>query len=222
MWDIDILPNNTGFVACNGTFLRFYEFFMVEGSLTFEMKRQLDIQETVLCVKISPDMKFIAAGLMDSTVKMFFLDTLKFHLSMYGHTLPVVSIDISKDSTLLVSCSGDKTVRVWGMDFGDCHCSMTHTEGLVGCNFLEKTHHVISMAKDSLNIYDADVHQRIQTIKVNKKPNAVLPKQFMLTFNKRILIFNFIGSCRGWSYLCCYKRQICGLFWKRSNNTLIQ
>lgn len=139
---------------------------MIDGELTFELKRQLDVQETILSLKISPDMKFVAAGLLDSTIKVFYMDTLKFHLAMYGHSLPVVAIDISGDNALLVSCSSDKTVRVWGMDFGDCHCSMVHSDGLVGCQFLDRTHHVISMAKESLNIYDADIHQRIQTVKV--------------------------------------------------------
>jgi len=86
---------------------------------------------------------------------------------MYGHILPIVSLDISSDNNLLVSCSGDKTVKVWGLDFGDCHCSMIHTDGLVGCSFLDKTHLVCSVAKDSLNIYDADSHTRVQTVKAH-------------------------------------------------------
>lgn len=169
IWAIDILSNNKGFVSCVGTFLQFYDFGMAEGDLTFEMGRQLDVQETILSLKVSSDMKFVAAGLMDSTIKIFFMDTLKFHLSMYGHTCPVVGIDISSDNTLLVSCASDKMVRVWGMDFGDCHCSMAHTDGLVGSYFLDKTHHVVSMAKETLNIYDADIHQRIQTVKVRRE-----------------------------------------------------
>lgn len=153
----------------------------------FEFKRKLDVQETVLCVRTSSDMKLVAAGLMDSTIKIFYFDTLKFHLSLYGHSLPVVALDISSDNTLLVSCSGDKTVRVWGMDFGDCHCSMAHEDGLVGCNFLDRTHHVVSLAKETLNIYDADIHQRIQTVKVRelneyRKPSSSNIVNFNLKF----------------------------------------
>ncbi|CAL8082924.1 unnamed protein product [Orchesella dallaii] len=172
VWDIDILPSNTGFVSCCGSFLQFYEFLIIDGGLKFEMKRQLNVQETAISVKVSPDMKFVAAGLMDHTIKMFYLDTLKFHLSMYGHSLPPVSIDISSDSTLLVSCSADKTVKVWGMDFGDCHCSMSHSDGLNSCRFLERTHQVVSVAKETLNIYDADIHQRIQTLKAHVEGGA--------------------------------------------------
>ncbi len=39
--------------------------------------------------------QYIAVGLLDSTVKVFFDDSLKFFLSLYGHKLPIMSIDIS-------------------------------------------------------------------------------------------------------------------------------
>jgi U3 small nucleolar RNA-associated protein 12 len=56
-----------------------------------------------LSVKFSPDARLLAIALLDNTVKVFYADTLKFFLSLYGHKLPITSIDISSDSTLLVS-----------------------------------------------------------------------------------------------------------------------
>ena len=49
---------------------------------------------------------------------------MQFFLSMYGHKLPVLCLDISSDSTLLVTGSADRNVKIWGMDFGDCHKSI--------------------------------------------------------------------------------------------------
>jgi len=40
-------------------------------------KKTLTLEEPVLCVKISPDSKFIAVALLDMTIKIFFVDTLK-------------------------------------------------------------------------------------------------------------------------------------------------
>lgn len=37
----------------------------------------LKLEDAVLCVKISPNSKFVAVALLDSTVKIFFLDTFK-------------------------------------------------------------------------------------------------------------------------------------------------
>ena len=69
----------------------------------------------------SPDGKYIACGLIDQTIRVFFYDTLKFSISMYGHRLPALCMDISTDSTLLVSGSADKNVKIWGLDYGDLH-----------------------------------------------------------------------------------------------------
>ena len=55
------------------------------------------------------------AGLLLSLpawLQVFYLDSLKFFLSLYGHKLPVLCMDISSDSTLLVSGSADKNIKV--------------------------------------------------------------------------------------------------------------
>jgi WD40 repeat protein len=54
-------------------------------------------------------------------LKVFFVDTLKFFLSLYGHKLPVTAMDISSDSTLIATGSADRNLKFWGLDFGDCH-----------------------------------------------------------------------------------------------------
>lgn len=65
-------------------------------------------------------------------VQVFFMDTLKFFLSLYGHKLPVLSMDISSDSTLLISGSADKNIKIWGLDFGDCHRSIfAHSDSIM-------------------------------------------------------------------------------------------
>ena len=69
----------------------------------------------------SQDKLLVAVGLLDCTVKIFFDDTLKFFLSLYGHKLPVMCLDISYDGNILISGSADKTIKIWGLDFGDCH-----------------------------------------------------------------------------------------------------
>jgi U3 small nucleolar RNA-associated protein 12 len=38
--------------------------------------------------------------------------SLKFFLSLYGHKLPALTMDISSDSTLLVTGSADKNIKV--------------------------------------------------------------------------------------------------------------
>lgn len=57
-------------------------------------------------------------------LQILFMDSLKLKGSLYGHKLPVLSMDISSDSTLLVTASADKNIKIWGLDFNDCHKSI--------------------------------------------------------------------------------------------------
>lgn len=128
--------------------------------------RTLKLDESALAVRLSQDGRLIAVSLLDSTIKVFFVDTLKFFLSLYGHKLPASSIDISTDSTLLVSASGDKNVKIWGLDFGDCHKSIfAHEDGLTAVQFIPNTHMFFTAARDGkVKQWDADTFERILTL----------------------------------------------------------
>ena len=57
--------------------------------------------------------------------------------------------DISDDDALLVTASADKNIKVWGMDFGDCHKSFfAHDAAVMAVRFVPKTHYFFSAAKD--------------------------------------------------------------------------
>jgi U3 small nucleolar RNA-associated protein 12 len=122
--------------------------------------------EEVLCVCHSPNGRLLAVALLDSTVKIFFTDSLKFFLSLYGHKLPVLSMDITSDSTLLATCSSDKNIRIWGLDFGDCHKSLfAHDDSVMGVKFVPDTHLLFSCGKDRVvKCWDADSFDHIMTL----------------------------------------------------------
>lgn len=42
--------------------------------LGFQLTRQLEMAEDVLCVKVSPDGKLLAASLLDHTIKVYYVD----------------------------------------------------------------------------------------------------------------------------------------------------
>lgn len=44
-------------------------------------------------------------------VQVYFADTMKFFLSLYGHKLPVLCMDVSSDSTMLLTGSSDKNIK---------------------------------------------------------------------------------------------------------------
>ncbi|KAF8076282.1 WD-repeat-containing protein [Lyophyllum atratum] len=129
--------------------------------------RTLKMTDDVLAVKYSPNGKFLAVSLLDSTVKVFYQDTLKFFLSLYGHKLPVLSMDISDDSKLIVTCSADKNVKIWGLDFGDCHKSIfAHDESVMQVAFEKDSHYFWTVGKDKmLKYWDGDKFEHIQNLR---------------------------------------------------------
>jgi len=80
--------------------------------LTLTQKSLLKVTDEVLSVRHSHNGKLLAIALMDNTVRVFFTDTLKFFLNIYGHKLPVLCLDMSDDNTLLVTGSADKNVMI--------------------------------------------------------------------------------------------------------------
>ncbi|KAF5322187.1 hypothetical protein D9619_000449 [Psilocybe cf. subviscida] len=134
--------------------------------LTLVHIRTLKMTDDVLSVRYSPNMKLLAVALLDSTVKVFYQDTLKFFLSLYGHKLPVLSMDISDDSKLIVTCSADKNVKIWGLDFGDCHKSIfAHEESVMQVAFEKDSHYFWTVGKDKmLKYWDGDKFEGIQKL----------------------------------------------------------
>lgn len=55
-------------------------------------------------------------------------------------------MDISSDSHLLVSGSADKNIKIWGLDFGDCHRSLfAHGDSVMQVAFVHNTHYVFTV-----------------------------------------------------------------------------
>ncbi|KAJ1569472.1 hypothetical protein HK096_003016, partial [Nowakowskiella sp. JEL0078] len=171
IWSLQVQPDNTGIVTGSADKeVKFFDFHVdqTKGAPILHLvhTRTLRMTDDILCVRFTPDSRLLAVSLLDSTVKLFFVDTLKFYISLYGHKLPVLSMDISSDSTLLVTGSADKTIKIWGLEFGDCHKSLiAHEDSVMTCQFVWGTHYIFSAGKDNLIKYwDADKFEMIMKL----------------------------------------------------------
>jgi len=72
-------------------------------------------------------------------------------------------MDISSDSKLIATCSADKNVKIWGLDFGDCHKSFfAHQDSVMQVVFQRNSHNFFSAGKDRLIKYwDGDKFENI-------------------------------------------------------------
>ncbi|ESO84126.1 hypothetical protein LOTGIDRAFT_184187 [Lottia gigantea] len=175
IYSISLSPDKRGILTGSADkTVKFWNFEFVQQEktsstskhLTLQHSRTLKMDEEVMCAKYSPDQRLFAVSLLDNTVKVFFVDTLKFFLSLYGHKLPVLSLDISTDGTLLISGSADRNIKIWGLDFGDCHKSIfAHDDSIMCVQFVPNTHLFFSGSKDKkLKQWDADSFEHILTL----------------------------------------------------------
>ena len=178
VWGFALLPDESGFVSASADkTIRFWEWTLQkdEGglrTLSFNHTKTLQMAEDVLSCSISPDGKLLSVSLLDNTLKVFFVDSLKFNLSLYGHRLPALCHDISSDSQLLASAGADKNIRIWGLDFGDCHRSIfAHQDSVMALKFVPKTHYLFSVGKDKMVKYwDADKFDPLLTLEAHHAP----------------------------------------------------
>jgi len=67
---------------------------------------------------VSPDVKWIASGSGDKTVKVIEAATGKLHCTLTGHSQPVWSVCFAPDCNTIASGSRDNTIRLWSAETG--------------------------------------------------------------------------------------------------------
>ncbi|KAI9745193.1 MAG: hypothetical protein M1818_001471 [Claussenomyces sp. TS43310] len=182
IWTLQVHPDGRSIVSGSADkSAKFWRFDVVQEEipgtkrttprLKLFLTRTLKVADDILSLRFSPDSRLLALALLDSTVKVFFSDSLKLFLNLYGHKLPVLSMDISFDSKLIVTCSADKNVRLWGLDFGDCHKAFfAHQDSILQVLFIPHNqdgngHHFFSCSKDQMIKYwDGDKFEQIQRL----------------------------------------------------------
>ena len=129
--------------------------------------RTLEMTDDVVATRYShstdPSKRMVFVSTLDSTIKVFFEDTLKFFLSLYGHKLPALALDAADDDTILATSGADKTIKIWGLDFGDTHRTLHgHEDSITDLKFVRRTHNFFTTSKDgTVRYWDGDRFEQI-------------------------------------------------------------
>lgn len=161
-------PSHATFaVAFRDRRVRVFEYILKKNGSTEELSigelSATSVADDPTDIRYSPDGRVLAVALHNNTIQTFYTDSMKPFLSLYGHKLPVTSIDISSDSTLLASSSLDKTVKIWGLDFGNIHRSLlAHSNSVLNCRWINDTHYLVTTGLDSvIKLWDCDTYNLI-------------------------------------------------------------
>ncbi|KAF4758822.1 Dip2/Utp12 protein, partial [Perkinsus olseni] len=159
--------------------LRYYgtDFASLEDEASIfveDESKRLTLNDDGLCVALSPKDKkkadaprFLAIGMLDSTITVVYADTGKQFLTLYGHQLPVLTVAFSDDGQLLASGSADKNIKLWHPKFGNClHSLRAHESSVTSITWLPGTHYLASVGKvdGMLNLWDCDRSEEIASL----------------------------------------------------------
>lgn len=139
-------------------FVKFWSFGVTEdGGVSLNLEREFDAGHSVDVIRIDSPQKHILCALYDNTVRIYFLDTLRFKLVLYGHSMPITSMALSSTAEKLVTCSLDKTIRIWGLNFGECQKLIRFDSPFTDIQFIRDTRLGLAASRDGrLSYWDLD------------------------------------------------------------------
>lgn len=123
--------------------------------------RALEVGEDVVALRYgrrSGEKRLVFVATLDCNVRVFFEDSCRLFLNLYGHKLPVLGLDCSDDDAILASGGADKTIKIWGLDFGDVHRTLYgHSDSITDVRFVRRTHNFFSCGRDkTVRYWDGD------------------------------------------------------------------
>lgn len=124
VWSMQVRPDSQALVTGSADKdVKFWEFEQKSTDaqsgkgISLVHSRTLKMTDDVLSVRYSPNGKLLAVSLLDATVKVFYQDTLKFFISLYGHKVGPAIRNSSYDAVgityVLVIASGPRHGHIW-------------------------------------------------------------------------------------------------------------
>ncbi|CAD2100082.1 U3 small nucleolar RNA-associated protein 12, putative [Plasmodium vinckei brucechwatti] len=137
-----------------------------KNTIRFKEVDYYNLTDKVSCAMYSPNGQYICIGYLNNLIEVLYSDTLKLHLTLYGHSLPITCMDISKDNKILASSSSDKFLFIWNLEYGSINKRLhINCDVLTKIKFFNETNHLISISSDGyIKMWDAIKFQCICTI----------------------------------------------------------
>lgn len=129
----------------------------------------------------SPDGTIVAAGLSNSTIKLWNAKTRSVLHILKGHAYAVHAIAIQTDGQVLASASSDKTIKLWDIKTGQLIRTLgSAREAAIKLDFSPDGQRLLSTTQDSnIHLWNAQSGERIRTIPIPRQGATVwLPARF--------------------------------------------
>ncbi|QSJ16436.1 serine/threonine protein kinase [Nostoc sp. UHCC 0702] len=117
-------------------------------------------------IAITSDNQIIATGSADKTVRLWNYTTGQRLRTLYGHSLPVLSVAISSNGQTLASGSTDKTIRVWDMRTGQQLYTLPQHTSWVTCLAISPDNRILASGSldKTIKLWDINTGKLLRTL----------------------------------------------------------
>ena len=122
--------------------------------------------DNVYGVTITPDGKTVVSGSVDTTLKLWDLETGLSQATLEGHTCPVFDVALSPDGETAISCSSDESLKVWDLASRRCRATLEgHTGHTVRVAIASDGRTAVSGSKDeTLKVWNLETGNCLATM----------------------------------------------------------
>ncbi|MBH8562983.1 serine/threonine protein kinase [Nostoc sp. CENA67] len=117
-------------------------------------------------IAITSDNQIIATGSADKTVRLWNYTTGQRLRTLYGHSLPVLSVAISPNGQTLASGSTDKTIRVWDIRTGQQLYTLPQHTSWVTCLAISPDNRILASGSldKTIKLWDLNTGKLLRTL----------------------------------------------------------
>lgn len=147
---VDFSSNGQAIAIGSGTPSRDGQVMIVAASSGAVLRRFDDVHsDTVLCVRFSPDNRFLATASADKTIRLLDLDRGEVVGALDGHTHHVLSVAWKNDGRLIASGGADGTIKTWDVETGQQKRTIGgFPDEVTAVQFIGETTQVVSACAD--------------------------------------------------------------------------
>jgi len=151
-------------------------------------------EQKVWSVAVSRDSRWVIATCEQGELKACEVKT-GVVKTFHGHSSMIASIDISRDSKLLVSGSWDGTTRIWGLEIGNLLASISTSPDDVhvalAVRFSQGSKKLAVMSTNHLDVWDFEAHKLDTKVLVRKICHTLLIAPIFWTTKDRTIVATF-------------------------------
>ena len=182
-WVTSILIHNSKLITCSSD-----KTIKIWNLDNYQCIETLNNYSSVSCL-LSLSNDFLASGLGDCSINIWNLTEKNILKTIKAHTMWISFLTKTHDFTKLISCSDDKTIKIWSLESFKLLKELNgHSDRIICLKVLNNGHLLSGSVDQTIRLWTIDLGECLQIINFNGSVNLIE------TFNNNEMLIIGIGS----------------------------